>query len=142
MALATFAFAATACFTRVNHGLIPSDGCVERSVTDMEAMSDSSIPSRSWRQSSFSLAYLGGRVPQYPAELRRTGQEGRVIARFIIDKTGRVLPGTVEIVDFTHRQFRDALCYAFEDMRYKPMIVHDSASAVRVESKFEFVLGR
>jgi TonB family protein len=140
--LAVIVLSVTACAARVNHGFIPSDGCVRRSVADIQAMSDSSIPSKSWRQSSFSLAYLGGRIPQYPAELRRTGHEGRVIARFIIDKTGRVLPGTVEIVDFTHRQFRDALCYAFEDMRYKPMIVDDSASAVRIESKFEFVLGR
>src|SRR2546430_6190849 len=60
---------------------------------------------------------MGGRGPrvsvgapplQYPALLRQAGIQGRVMARAIIDTTGRAEPASVEVIDSPHPGVNEA----------------------------------
>lgn len=55
----------------------------------------------------------GSKEPRYPRELRDKGITGRVIARFVIDTTGRMIASTFDTLPGTDKRFvaavRDAL---------------------------------
>ena len=55
----------------------------------------------------------GSKEPRYPRDLRDKGITGRVIARFVIDTTGRMIANTFDTLPGTDKRFvaavRDAL---------------------------------
>src|SRR5947207_3242430 len=49
------------------------------------------------------------RPPAYPRLLRSTGVEGQVLAKFVVDSTGRVVVSTFESVKADHPLFIEAV---------------------------------
>jgi hypothetical protein len=66
---------------------------------------------------------------QYPAELKLESRSGIVRARFAIDTTGRVIPGSGIIEAFSDEQFARAVCYALPTLTFEP-IVRDGRKTV------------
>jgi hypothetical protein len=66
---------------------------------------------------------VAGQVTDYyPADLKLETRSGLVRARFAIDTTGRVIPGSSIIEAFSDKQFADAVCYALPHLRFAPVV--------------------
>jgi protein TonB len=59
-------------------------------------------------------------VPRYPAELRDARIEGRVLARFVVDTSGRVTMESVVIDASDHPAFGDAVIETLRRSRFEP----------------------
>lgn len=59
-------------------------------------------------------------APAYPAMLRTQGTEGRVVVRFVVDTTGRVEEGSIEVVESAHDLFAAAVRRALAGARFAP----------------------
>ena len=68
--------------------------------------------------------------PLYPAVARARGEEGVVIVQAVIDRSGRVEPAELRVVE-SHPPFDDAAVTAFRQWKYQPGR-NDSGQAVRV----------
>lgn len=60
------------------------------------------------------------KVPRYPADEKRNNIEGRVLASFVVDTLGRVVPGSEVITQETGRGFGDAVCSYLRGVRFVP----------------------
>lgn len=76
--------------------------------------------------------------PAYPELLRAGGIEGRVVAEFIVDSTGRVRPGSLVIVAATHEPFAASVRRTVPALRFTPARVQGRPVAQRVQVPFEF----
>ncbi len=56
----------------------------------------------------------------YPPGLEAAGVSGSVRVRFVVDSTGRVRDGSVEVLSATHPVFADAARRAVADSRFRP----------------------
>ena len=65
----------------------------------------------------------GDAARSYPAELKLETRAGLVRARFAIDTTGRVIPGSGIIEASSDDQFARAVCYALPNMTFEPVVV-------------------
>jgi TonB family protein len=63
---------------------------------------------------------LWQRAPRYPPVLQAAGLEGRVSVRFVIDRAGRVEPGSVRITSTTHAGFEESARETILETRFKP----------------------
>lgn len=77
-------------------------------------------------------------APPYPDELRPTHPDGRVIARFVIDSSGRVEPASIAIVMMTHRAFGESVRRTLPLLRFVPSRRGGRAVPMRVEEMFDF----
>lgn len=59
-------------------------------------------------------------VPRYPADEKQNSIEGRVLASFVVDTAGRVVPGSERITRETDRGFGDAVCSYLRAVRFIP----------------------
>ena len=59
-------------------------------------------------------------VPRYPADEKQNNIEGRVLASFVVDTVGRVVPGSEVITQETDRGFGDAVCSYLRAVRFVP----------------------
>ena len=92
---------------------------------------------------SFRPAAGGMRALRYPPRLREQGVEGQVIATYIVDTTGRVIPGTAVINLETDVAFGDAVCAFLAQVRFTPFIANGRRYSVRIlENTFKFSLMR
>ena len=80
-------------------------------------------------------------TPRYPESLRARGLEGEVVARYVVDSTGRVRDGSVEIVAATNDLFADAVRQALARTRFVPAEHAGRPVAQLVEQRFEFRIG-
>jgi TonB family protein len=62
----------------------------------------------------------GASSPRYPDALRRSRVEGEVVAQYVIDTTGTVLPGSLKIVKASDTLFAAAVRDAIEGFRFTP----------------------
>jgi len=60
------------------------------------------------------------RVPRYPDDLKQRNVDGRVLASFIVDTLGRVVPGSESITQETERGFGDAVCTYLRSAHFIP----------------------
>ena len=81
-------------------------------------------------------------TPRYPETLRARALEGEVAARFVVDSTGRVAPGSFAVLSATHELFADAVRSALERTRFAPAERGGRPVAQLVEQRFTFRLGR
>ena len=65
-------------------------------------------------------AVLHQPVPVYPGSLREAGLAGRVELEFVIDTTGRVEPGSVRVLQSTHRGFEVSALRVILETRFSP----------------------
>jgi protein TonB len=84
----------------------------------------------------------GNPAPIYPAALRSAQIEGSVIARFVVDTSGRAEPASITFADVSHAQFADAVRQSLLRSRYLPAMIGGRAVRQLVEQRFAFTLTR
>lgn len=80
--------------------------------------------------------------PRYPESLRAAHVEGSVLARFVVDSSGRVEPGSIVLGDATHALFAEAVRDALLRSRFVPAEVGGRHVRQLVEQRFLFALDR
>ncbi|HEX6630425.1 MAG TPA: M56 family metallopeptidase, partial [Gemmatimonadaceae bacterium] len=65
---------------------------------------------------------VSGAGPVYPAALRAQGVTGQVIAQFVVDVDGSVVPGTFKVIESSHELFAQAVEAAVLEMRFRPAV--------------------
>jgi protein TonB len=78
--------------------------------------------------------------PKYPESLRRSGIDGSVVVKFIVDTTGRVDMKTLEFVKSDHELFSNAVRGTIERLRFNPAIVAGKKTRVAAMMPFHFTL--
>jgi protein TonB len=84
----------------------------------------------------------GQAPPRYPLGLQRAGVAGEVVARFIVDTTGRVERGSIAIQQTTHAAFARAVQDRLGGLRFVPARTRGRAVRQLVEQRFTFELVR
>ena len=82
----------------------------------------------------------GSRAPVYPEQARTARMEGEVLAAFVVDSNGLVLPGSLRILETTHAVFSDAVSAAMAGMRFVPPEVNGRKVRQLVQQPFLFKL--
>ena len=77
-------------------------------------------------------------APVYPDSLQRLGIEGSVMARFIVDTTGRVEMSTVQTFESTNVKFTQSVLEALPRMLFRPAVLNGHAARQFVEVPFRF----
>jgi protein TonB len=80
--------------------------------------------------------------PTYPTALRHTGKSGRVVAQFVVDTTGRVERGSLNIMETADPLFADAVQAVLPRYRFSPGEAHGRRVRTLVQLPFEFTLTR
>lgn len=78
------------------------------------------------------------RRPMYPESLFVAAVHGVVLAEYVVDSTGRVIPETFSIVLATHRDFASAVRRAVFPQRFIPAQKNGRPVAQLVQQPFEF----
>jgi TonB family protein len=86
-------------------------------------------------------ALPGQRGPAYPERLRANGVEGRVVARFIIGKDGRI-EGDPVIVSATADEFAAAVKRYLAGTRYRAAMKNGEPVRQLAEQEFDFAMRR
>lgn len=77
-------------------------------------------------------------APSYPVQMRAGRIEGRVVLQFVVDTTGRIEPGSIVVLQSTHRLFETSARRALQTCRYRPARFANRPVRVRVESPYNF----
>jgi TonB family protein len=85
-------------------------------------------------------AALPGPSPRYPAMLHSANIEGTVLAQFVVDTTGRVVPSTFKVVASSHELFTQAVRNILAELRYTPAEVGGRKVAQVVQRPFHFTM--
>jgi protein TonB len=59
-------------------------------------------------------------APRYPKHLETLGLEGRVVVEFVIDTAGQVEPGSLRVLESTHRAFDQVARTAILESEFQP----------------------
>ena len=78
--------------------------------------------------------------PIYPATLRTAGIEGEVVATFVVDTTGRVLPASITILRSANELFTSSVRIALMKARFNPATIGPRKVAQLVQQSFSFTL--
>jgi TonB family protein len=78
--------------------------------------------------------------PQYPVAMQRRQLEARFAVYFVVDTSGRVDPGSVELPLVSHEEFTNAVLDALEKWRFEPAEVGGHRVRERVKQPFYFRL--
>lgn len=84
----------------------------------------------------------GNPSPPYPARLSNAGVEGEVLARFVVDTTGRVEAPTIEIQQASHALFGEAVRRWLTQNRYSPALAGGRPVRQLVQQRIGFTLTR
>ena len=77
-------------------------------------------------------------APRYPDEMRASHTKGEVLAQFVVDTTGRVLPETFKVLKSTHDLFTQAVMNALPGMRFTPATIAGVPVRQLVQRPFYF----
>lgn len=77
-------------------------------------------------------------APRYPDILRQAGVEGEVLAQYVVDEEGRVVPGSFKVLKSSHDLFTEAVSKALPMMRFNPARVGGKAVKQLVQQPFTF----
>ena len=78
--------------------------------------------------------------PRYPERLRAAGVDGNVLVRFVVDTTGRVAPGSIEILESSHELFTAAVRETLARLRFLPAEVNGRKVTAAAMMPFQFTL--
>lgn len=106
------------------------------------ATGSGSGPLRDFEVDKAVRALSSNRGPVYPEMQRSRGIEGEVIARYIVNESGRVEMNTFEVISASSQAFVSAVRYALERARFIPAEASGRTVAQLVEQRFEFRLDR
>lgn len=85
---------------------------------------------------------LGGAQPQYPESLRSSGEEGEVLAEFVVNENGRVEMSTFKVLKSSNPAFTSAVRKALGGMRFRPAKIGGRSVSQVVQQPFQFKLNR
>jgi TonB family protein len=77
-------------------------------------------------------------LPRYPSEMYRDGYKGRIVLSMVIDTTGKVVAGTVSIIESTDAVFSKWGCSAASRLKFEPARVKGRPVAVLWSVPFSF----
>jgi protein TonB len=77
-------------------------------------------------------------LPEYPAALRGAKIEGKVLAQFVLDTSGRYVPGTFKVLMSSHEQFTRAVASALPALRFRPAEVRGRRVKQLLQVPFTF----
>jgi TonB family protein len=80
----------------------------------------------------------GSAAPAYPADMLAAAVEGTVVARYVIDTTGRADPASFQVLSTTHGSFTQAVMEALPGMRFSSAAVQGRKVRQLVEQSFQF----
>jgi protein TonB len=80
--------------------------------------------------------------PVYPRSLESRGVEADFTVKFVVDSTGRVDNGSVEVPGGVHSLFADAVRYALSRSRYMPALIAGRPVRQLVAQEFIFRMPR
>ena len=80
----------------------------------------------------------GSAAPAYPRDLLAMGAEGTVQATYVVDTTGRVDTGTIEVLQSDDLRFTESVRAALGLMRFRPARRGGKAVRQLVEQQFRF----
>lgn len=80
--------------------------------------------------------------PRYPDALRQAGIAGRVVARFVVDSTGRIDMRSVQFIESAHPLFTAAVADVLPSFRFRPSRIGNHAVSSLGEMPFEFAIVR
>jgi protein TonB len=83
----------------------------------------------------------GTSIP-YPEGMRSSGVEGRVLAEFVVDESGRIERGTFKVLESTNSMFAQAVRDALSRMRFRPAQIGKTNVSQVVQQAFVFKLNR
>lgn len=86
-------------------------------------------------------AISGTNIP-YPEGMRSAGAEGRVLAQFVVNESGRVETGTFKILNSTNDFFTQAVRNALGRMRFRPAQIGKTNVSQVVQQAFVFKLNK
>lgn len=85
---------------------------------------------------------IGGEAPEYPASLRASGVEGRVLAQFVVGENGRYEGGSLKILESSNPAFTAAVKDALPRMRFSAAQIGGRKVAQLVQMPFQFHISR
>jgi periplasmic protein TonB len=85
---------------------------------------------------------LGGAQPQYPESLRASGEEGEVLAEFVVNENGRVEMSTFKVLNSSNPAFTASVKRALGSMRFRPAKIGGRSVSQVVQQPFQFKLNR
>jgi len=88
------------------------------------------------------IALPGAPAPRFPEMLRAAGVEGRVLARFVVDSTGRMEPSSFRILESPHELFSASVRDALARTRFAPAEAGGRRVRQLVEQAFVFAIER
>lgn len=78
--------------------------------------------------------------PRYPDRLKTANVEGQVLVEFVVDAGGRVVPGTLEVIQSSHDDFTQAIRDVLPQLRFQPAEVGGVRVPQLVQRPFVFML--
>ena len=84
----------------------------------------------------------GQPAPRFPDEMRQQGIEGEVIAQFVVDTTGSIIPSTIKFVKATNDVFRETVREALPALQFTPAEVGGRKVKQMLTMPFNFSLSK
>lgn len=81
-------------------------------------------------------------APRYPDLLRQAGVSGEVLAQFVVDENGLMVPGSFKVLKSSHDLFTKAVKNALPQMRFNPALVGGKAVKQVVQQPFAFAISK
>jgi TonB family protein len=81
---------------------------------------------------------LGDLAPRYPDELRRAGLSGETLLEYVIDRDGRVVPGSIRVMRTSHPAFAQSAIESLKRARFNPARRAGRSIAVVVRQRIRF----
>jgi len=80
--------------------------------------------------------------PRYPDALREQHIEGEVVAAFVVDTTGYILPGSFKVLSSTDEAFTKAVWSALPNLQFTPAEVSGHKVRQLLKMPFNFSLSK
>ena len=135
--VATLAIVAVACSKKVMSDVTAP--------TPMSATKAAGLPANQQAYFEFQVEKPVSRAPgsvnpKYPSILKTAGVEGEVLAQYIVDETGLVMPGTFKVLRSTHALLVQAVKDALPDMRFVAAEIGGRRVKQLVQQPFVFAI--
>jgi protein TonB len=88
------------------------------------------------------LGAPGNPAPTYPSMLQSAGVEGRVLAQFVVDTSGRADMKTFKVLEASHELFAQAVKQALPRYRFFPAEIGGKKVRQVVQQPFTFAIGK
>ena len=88
------------------------------------------------------LGAPGNPQPTYPSMLQSAGVEGRVLAQFVVDTSGKADMSTFKVLESSHDLFSQAVRQALPRMRFFPAEIGGKKVRQVVQQPFTFAIGK